>query len=152
MRRTITAVLTALALLTATAGAAAAVSAVTPELSAPSNVTAITATAPSSVTALAAGNGTNNFYGKGFCGNNMGGWEWSELRFTNYDSGPNQTVHTAIRRSGTYVKFEVYINGVKVDSNDTEDYYSVRGHSRVVVGLRAWIGAGKRYTCSDSYT
>ena len=113
---------------------------------------ALTAIAgPTASATVPTGNGTSNFYGTGKCGVAFGLGTWAELNFTNYDYGKNQIVHTHIRRSGIGVQFRIYINGVFIESGDTEDYYKVNGHSRVVVGMRA-SALSPWYTCSAAYT
>lgn len=96
----------------------------------------VVAAAPASA-AVPAGDGTNNFYFSRNCGIDLGLGTWAAISWTNYDSGANQTVHTNITRSGSGIRVEVWINGVFRESGDLEDYYSVNGHGKVSVMLRA---------------
>ena len=97
-----------------------------------------------------AGNGTNNFYLTGHCGDNEPLGVWVALDFTNYDSGANQTYHTSYTRSGP----GIFLDGVFVDgywkTSASEAYITVKGHGSHVLSIKAHDILNGKYGCTAS--
>lgn len=107
----------------------------------------VVAAAPAAAAPVPAGNGTSNFYYARDCGLNLSPLgSWAAIKWTNYDSGKNQIVHTNITRSGPGILVQVWINGVFVESGDLEDFYTWPGWSKVSVMLRASASAGSTWS------
>lgn len=110
---------------------------------------AVTAAAPASVEA---GNGTSNFYYSRSCGVDRPLGAWSDISWTNYDNGANQTIHWTVRTSGAAITWQIYVNGVlkKSGTGYNTGYISWPGWGKVVVLHRAWVPGFSAGNCSAS--